>query len=141
VTYQVPRHLTDKPAGRLFIPADNAVPSKVSRNFVRKIRQEAMKRGLNVAADQLLTVMEKMKGGDYNGAISYAKEHGFELETLSYHETSGMLSSNWQRMVQSMRVWGTRPEFLNMDKPMDDVRKQSSGPKHKKFESDTPYKN
>jgi hypothetical protein len=24
-----------------------------------------MKRGLNVAADQLLTVMEKMKGGDY----------------------------------------------------------------------------
>lgn len=112
----------------------------VSATWVRKVRKEALWEGRDVVADHLLSVMKQLQAGDYNGAISYAKEHGFDLEAMKYERRSGVLESNWRRMVDTMRVWGTRPEFVNMEKPLYVEPGVISTTKHRKYEADTPYK-
>jgi hypothetical protein len=112
----------------------------VTKTFVHKLRKQARREQNDVVADHMVNVVRLMQANDYNGAVSYAKEHGFDLEALHYAESSGVLASTWPRMMQSIRQWGTMPRFLGMEKPMGLAPDFVGVPARTKFEADTPYR-
>lgn len=112
----------------------------ITSSFVRNVRKEALNNGATVESDHLLTVLRRIQAGDYNGAISYAKEHGFDLETMKYNANSGVLASTWTRMMDTMKVWGTRPQFISMDKTMSIASDVVGAVARKKYDVDTPYR-